>query len=448
MKLFFKLLALIVLLCAGAAGFAAYEGYRFLHTPPEQPGRECVFDVAPGDSMRAVAVRLEKQGLISNELYFRLLARYKKWEHRMQAGRFALNSGWTPEQILDTLVNGHPILFRVTVREGLTWWQTGKLLEAAGFVRFEDFRAVVLDKDFLRKYGIPFASAEGFLMPDTYLIRKDDAPDMDSARSVAGRLVDNFWRKAATRWPGGQKPASDELKRLVILASVVEKETAIDSERARVAGVYANRLKRNMLLQADPTVIYGLGAGFEGIGHELAYLFPVLVGNKAHADLGMGGGGKDGLGSFSGITAPHPVHVQGGTDAGAFQGGIAFLAAHFFYVEGFLVFFFAEGGFGHGGTLFLGDLQHIVVEAGNSDVTVLVDKVGDKLGQDIGGIGHSTAEKAGMEILVGAGDADFDIAQAAKPYGDGGNFRGNHRGVGNQNHVGFEHFLVVGAPFA
>ena len=197
MKLFFKLLALIVLLCAGAAGFAAYEGYRFLHTPPEQPGRECVFDVAPGDTMRAVAVRLESQGLISNELYFRLLARYKKWGHRMQAGRFALNSGWTPEQILDTLVNGHPILFRVTVREGLCWWQTAEVLEEAGFVRAEDFREVIFDPAFLRHYGIPFDSAEGFLMPDTYLLKKADVPDKAQARAVAGRMVDTFWLKAA-----------------------------------------------------------------------------------------------------------------------------------------------------------------------------------------------------------------------------------------------------------
>lgn len=264
MKLFFKLLALIVLLCAGAAGFAAYEGYRFLHTPPEQPGRECVFDVAPGDTMRAVAVRLESQGLISNELYFRLLARYKKWGHRMQAGRFALNSGWTPEQILDTLVNGHPILFRVTVREGLTWWQTAEVLEEAGLVRAEDFREVIFDPAFLRHYGIPFDSAEGFLMPDTYLLKKADVPDKAQARAVAGRMVDTFWLKAAPLWTDGKKPDTATLRRLVILASIVERETAVRAERPRVAGVYANRLERGMLLQADPTVIYGLGRYFEG----------------------------------------------------------------------------------------------------------------------------------------------------------------------------------------
>lgn len=135
-------------------------------------------------------------------------------------------------------------------------------------VRFADFRDVVTDPDFLRHYGIPFATAEGFLMPDTYLLKKADTPDdarfKAQARSVAGRMVDNFWRKAAEVWPDKIKPKAEDLKQWVILASVVEKETAVDAERPRVAGVYKNRLARQMLLQADPTVIYGLGPGFDG----------------------------------------------------------------------------------------------------------------------------------------------------------------------------------------
>ena len=185
-------------------------------------------------------------------------------DSRLQAGRFALNTGWLPEQVLDTLVNGQPVLFRVTVPEGLTWWQTAKVLEDAGLVRFEDFRAVITDPAFLRHYGIPFDSAEGFLMPDTYLLKKADVPDKAQARAVAGRMVDNFWRKGDALWPDGKRPSRDELRRLVILASVVEKETAFADERPRVAGVYANRLRINMALQADPTVIYGLGPNFDG----------------------------------------------------------------------------------------------------------------------------------------------------------------------------------------
>ena len=105
-------------------------------------------------------------------------------------------------------------------------------------------------------------------MPDTYLMHRPDDLGGEigprQARAVAGRMADNFWRKAAPLWPNGQKPGRQELMRLVSLASIVEKETGVPEERARVAGVYANRLKSGMLLQADPTVIYGLGPDFSG----------------------------------------------------------------------------------------------------------------------------------------------------------------------------------------
>ena len=214
MKTVLRIVAVLVLLAAAAAGWAGYEAWTFLKTPPATPGQEAFFDVEPGANVRRVADKLEERGLITDARKFLLLARYKKWDSRLQAGRFALNTGWLPEQVPDTLVNGQPVLFRVTVPEGLTWWQTARVLEEAGLVRFEDFRAVITDPAFLRHYGIPFDSAEGFLMPDTYLLKKADVPDKAQARAVAG--------------------------------------------------VYANRLRINMALQADPTVIYGLGPNFDG----------------------------------------------------------------------------------------------------------------------------------------------------------------------------------------
>lgn len=268
MKIMLRIVGLLFVLALAACGWLWYEAQAFLNSAPETPGREIFFDVTPGARLGQVSAALAEKGLVTDARKFSLLARYKQWENRLQAGRFALNSGWTPERVLDALVNGKPVLFRITVPEGLTWWQTGRLLEEAGLVRFADFRDVVTDPDFLRHYGIPFATAEGFLMPDTYLLKKADEPDdaqfKAQARAVAGRMVDNFWRKTAAVWPGKVRPKSDDLKTWVILASVVEKETAIDAERPRVAGVYRNRLARQMPLQADPTVIYGLGPAFDG----------------------------------------------------------------------------------------------------------------------------------------------------------------------------------------
>jgi UPF0755 protein len=260
----FLLLCAVILCC-----WLRHETSVFLNTAPEQSGREIFFDVAQGASFAATSDHLVRKGLVTDALKFRLLARWKNQDNRLQAGRFAMNTGWLPEKVLDWLVNTHPVLFRIMVPEGLTWWQTGQLLEKAGFVLFEDFRKVIADPVFLRHYGIPFATAEGFLMPDTYLFKKPDEPDTGQARAVAGRMAENFWRKAARVWPDSIKPEDEDLKEYVILASVVEKETGRDGERSRIAGVYRNRLEKGMPLQADPTVIYGLGEKFDGNLHRV-----------------------------------------------------------------------------------------------------------------------------------------------------------------------------------
>ncbi len=264
MKIFLRLLALLLMVALGAAGYVFWQGKIFLETPMESEGREIMFDVVPGSTFQGVATQLQEKGLISDSFKFRLLVRYKQVGNKLQAGRFKLSTAMVPEAILHELVFGKAILHRITIREGLTWWQTGKLLEQHGFVRFEDFKAVIFDPEFLRHYGIPFKNAEGFLMPDTYLLKKEDVPNKDTARAIAGRLVDTFWTKMAPYWPQKTKPKTDKLRELVILASIVERETGIGAERARVAGVYRNRLDINMLLQADPTIIYGLGPDFDG----------------------------------------------------------------------------------------------------------------------------------------------------------------------------------------
>ncbi len=264
MKIFLRLIGLLLLLIFAAGGFVVWQVHEFLYTPPTNQGSEVLFDVQPGASFRNVAQELESKGLITDARKFTFLAMYKQWDNKLQAGRFALNSAWIPEDILEQLVKGRPVLSRITIREGLTWWETGYLLEKAGFLHFNDFRDVITNADFLRHYGIPFKTAEGFLMPDTYLLEKVDEPNAATARAIAGRLIDTFWQKMKAHWPNGTKPQEEELQRLVILASIVEKETGIPTERARVAGVYSNRLRIKMLLQADPTTIYGLGPAFNG----------------------------------------------------------------------------------------------------------------------------------------------------------------------------------------
>lgn len=333
---FLKIVSITLVFCLfSVAGWVGFMANSFMNTAPETPGKEVFVDVPPGAHLGQIADMLEEKGVVTSAFKFRLLARYRKASTDLQAGRFSVNTGWLPEKVLDTLVNGKPVLTRVTVPEGLTYWQTARILADRGYAPYGDLVAMARDPDFLRHYGIPFDTAEGFLMPDTYLLKTpeeekvlaqveearaakaarvaqeaqaareaaqkaagtttDSAPDTaektvgaqatagteaaatpapapdpltlkrrSQAWKVLGRLVDNFWQKAATCWPDGRKPAVGDLRRIVVLASIVEKETAVPSERPRVAGVYVNRIERGMLLQADPTVIYGKGEAFRG----------------------------------------------------------------------------------------------------------------------------------------------------------------------------------------
>jgi UPF0755 protein len=290
-----------------AGGLLAYEAYRFLNTPASNQPQDISISIAPGATFDRVAWDLKKAGAITDVDRFRILAHAQDALGRVKAGEFQVNTGWTPEQVLRQITEGQAILYRLSVREGLTWWETARAVEAQGFARYEDFKAVIHDPDFLREHTIPFANAEGFLFPETYLLKKPRNPlDRQQAHDVASIMVRMFWKKTEPLWqappgvahkpPSGAMsspapasnataPATDNatiaaappsgprtpaevdpeaLRRLVTLASLVERETGVPAERGLVAGVFANRLRLGMLLQCDPTIIYGSGEAFSG----------------------------------------------------------------------------------------------------------------------------------------------------------------------------------------
>lgn len=251
-------LLFIAIMCA--AGYIGYEAYSFMKIPPQSPGEEKLFAVEPGETFYQIAQRLHDQDLITNVQYFRLLARYKKQIEAIQAGEFKLDTGWPPEKVLETLATGQPILYRLSIPEGLTWWQIAAIVEKAGYATFQDFANTIRNPALLAEYNIPFDTAEGFLFPETYMLRRAKEKN---ARPIVEMLLKMYWEQVAKIWPEGPPPAED-LKRIMILASLVEKESAAPEERPTIAGVYAKRLEKRMLLQADPTVIYGLGETFDG----------------------------------------------------------------------------------------------------------------------------------------------------------------------------------------
>ncbi len=327
-----RLLVFLLLSFLAGGGYLAYDAWHFLHTPPETASpRDVIVDIPQGVTFDRVAWMLYKAKIITDVPRFRLLAQYHKKLGSIQAGEFSFNTGWTPDRVLRHLISGRSLLYRLALREGLPYWEVARLVEEGGFARAADFEAVIRDPAFLREYGIPFSTAEGFLYPETYMLRKPrGTPDKEQAQVVARILVEMFWKRnwallekyaasasqpqgsplflpnslVKTAAPAHAKTAADSarnataaqnattagsgvgggiatlrtqaaaplpapvsaetLRRLVILASLVEKETGVPQERDRVAGVYANRLRLNMLLQCDPTIIYGLGKNQSG----------------------------------------------------------------------------------------------------------------------------------------------------------------------------------------
>lgn len=244
----------------GYHGYKAWQEEQFLTIPPETPGHALIFRVEPGQPFTTISANLKKVGLITDTRRFLSLAKRSGKTAAIRAGQFKLNTGWTPEQMLHELTTSAGIMKKAAIREGLTWWQTADKIQAAGLGTRDNFAKAVTDRTLLDTYGIQAKDAEGYLFPETYLLTP---PIGDQSTYMAKTMMKEFFRNAKKVWPNGL-PEWKELHKTVILASLVEKETGDVSERKRISGVFHNRLKRGMLIQADPTIIYGLGPAFDG----------------------------------------------------------------------------------------------------------------------------------------------------------------------------------------
>lgn len=262
---FFFLIFLV--LCLGI-GIFAYHAHTFINTPANKDAKAMALEIPEGSSLQQICQILADKNIITDAAKFKLYARFKNTATHIQAGTFLLSPAWTPEKILTELTTGSAILHKVTIREGLPWWEVAKIFEEQGYCTAADFKAVIYDTDFLQNKGIPFANAEGYLYPETYLLKKPKEMSKETAYKIVNRLIDTFFQKTKVLRENEEYDKifhdPQKLNEVLTLASIVEKETRVMEERPIVAGVYTNRLKMHMILQADPTVIYGLGENFQG----------------------------------------------------------------------------------------------------------------------------------------------------------------------------------------
>jgi UPF0755 protein len=232
--------------------------YFFVTTPTSLKPEEVVMEIQPGTSLAALSHMVENRGLVSSAAKFRWLVRFTGAARKIKAGEYQISTGLRPGEVLEKIVRGEVRLHHVTFPEGYTMKQIANLLDDRNLARYDQFMASATDPAFVHAFNISASTLEGYLFPDTYLFAMN-LPVETILRSFVARFKQHFRpeQKEKARTLGFTR------HQVVILASVVEKETAVAKERSLIAGVFLNRLRKGIRLQSDPTVIYGL-KNFDG----------------------------------------------------------------------------------------------------------------------------------------------------------------------------------------
>jgi UPF0755 protein len=216
------------------------------------------FSIKAGSGVRGAARQIAEAGIPVQPWLFELLARVSGKSSRIKAGTYEIEPGTTPTRLVEQLVRGEFAQESLAVIEGWTFKQMREAIAAHQHLKHDT--ANLSEKELLAKVTPNFEHAEGLFFPDTYLFAKgaSDLQVYRQAHAMMMKKLDEGWAKRAEGLP--YKSPYEAL----IMASIVEKETGQKSERNMIAGVFVNRLKRGMLLQTDPTVIYGMGNAYQG----------------------------------------------------------------------------------------------------------------------------------------------------------------------------------------
>jgi UPF0755 protein len=247
---------LVVASLAAAAGYVALD--RWLGRPLAVGDAPLTVDIPAGQPFAATARELESRGVLDHPEWLRAYARLTGADARVKAGEYEIAPGTSLRELLRLFESGAVVRHSVTIVEGWTFRSLREALQRSPYL--DNTLAGQDDAAVMAALGEPGTPPEGLFFPDTYLFGKGTA-DLEILRQSRARMQ----RELEDAWNGraGDLPITTPYEAL-ILASIIEKETALASERERIAGVFVQRLRRGMRLQTDPTVIYGLGAGFDG----------------------------------------------------------------------------------------------------------------------------------------------------------------------------------------
>ena len=210
--------------------------------------------VPKGASFSVATDSLHGAGLVGSPFFFKLYARAKQTDRNIKPGTYLIKRGTPWSEILAALHGGHGLVNTITIPEGFTISRIAPMLAQALSVPVDSVNAAVRDTAMLRRLEIPTPTLEGYLFPDTYAF-----PDGTRPRDAVLEMVKRFEREWKPEWTARLPETGMSRHEIVTLASIVEREAKIATERPVIAAVYLNRLREKMLLQADPTVQYARG---------------------------------------------------------------------------------------------------------------------------------------------------------------------------------------------
>lgn len=277
--------------------------HRQLNTPYHGYSGNIVIDIPQGLKAREVIGLLNEKQILPDRYLSLTYVFLTRNRSRLQAGEYLFDRPMTPAEVIDKLVRGDVVLHKFTVPEGLTVDEVGREWEEQGFGKAEDFLiARAPAPAAIRDLDAEVSSVEGYLFPETYSLPKGTTADdalvamFERFRAVLERLEKEVPR---SEWPL-------DLRQTVILASLVEKETAVEEERPLVASVFLNRLRRRMRLDCDPTVIYALerAGRYRGILTEKDLRYPSPYNTYLHSGLPPGPIANPGYASLKAAVQP------------------------------------------------------------------------------------------------------------------------------------------------
>ncbi|MBU4419855.1 MAG: endolytic transglycosylase MltG [Proteobacteria bacterium] len=209
--------------------------------------------INPGQNFKSFSERLHKDDIIKEPHKFNLLARIKGYDKKIKAGEYLLSSSMPPNKIFQIMVGGKVRLYKLTIPEGYSLNQIASNIAGAGLGKEEEFLRAANDSSLVHEEGIDAETFEGYLFPDTYYFPKTITPGM-----IIFTMVNRFNSVFTSAFKEQAKKLGLSIHQIVTLASIIEKETGDPEERNIISSVFHNRLKKNMRLESDPAVIYGI----------------------------------------------------------------------------------------------------------------------------------------------------------------------------------------------